>query len=118
MASRTLRCSFIAFHVTLGLVLLVLSVRTAVYALGPGGAHSPHVAALAILEAAGALLFLLPKSLRAGGVLLLLSIGLGMILHATAHQFRADLLVYAVGTWFVTVHGSAWGANRATSAAR
>src|SRR5512135_1270910 len=104
-----LRRSFIAFHLTLGLTLLILSVRTAAEALAPAAGHaSAHVAVVAAMEALGAVLFLAPRSLRIGGALLLLSIGLAIILHAVAGQFRGDLLVYAAGTWFVMVHGSAW----------
>src|ERR1043165_4059518 len=109
MATRLLRCSFIAFHITLGLTLLVLSVRSAVFALGGGSHPHSHVAALALIEAAGAVLFLVPRSIRAGGALLLFSIGLALLLHGTEGQLRGDLLVYAVGTWFVMVHGPAWG---------
>ena len=108
MVTPILRRSFIAFHLTLGLTLLVLSVRTAIAALAVHASHSStHVAALAMLEAVGAGLFILPRSLRAGGVLLLLSIGLALVVHAAAGQFRGDLLVYAAGTWFVMVHGPA-----------
>lgn len=64
MATATLRRSFIAFHLTLGLTLLVLSIRTALHALGPGaGLGDSHVVVLAILEAIGAALFLLPRTL-------------------------------------------------------
>ena len=107
MATPILRRSFIAFHLTLGLTLLVLSARTVLEALQGGHAH-PHVALLGAMEAAGAVLFLLPRSLRAGGVLLLITIGLAFLVHAATGQFRGDLLVYAAGTWFVMVHGPAW----------
>ena len=110
MVTPILRRSFIAFHLTLGLTLLFLSVRTGIQALAAHGDHSSlHIAALAMLESIGAVLFLLPRSVRVGGVLLLLSIGIALLVHATAGQFRGDLLVYAAGTWFVLVHGSAWG---------
>lgn len=109
MVTPTLRRSFIAFHLTLGQALLWASARTAIEALAAHDHSSPHIAALGILEAAGALLFLWPRTMRVGGVLLLLSIGLALFVHAAAGQFRGDLLVYAAGTWFVLVHGSAWG---------
>ena len=109
MATPMQRCSFIAFHLTLGLTLLILSVRTVVEVLAAGAGQVNLHAAVGALEALGALLFLFPRSLRVGGALLLLTIGLVIVLHAVAGQFRGDLLVYAVGTWFVMVHGSAWG---------
>jgi hypothetical protein len=108
MATPILRRSFLAFHLTLGLTLLYLSARTALEALAPGaGPVSPHVVVVSTLEAVGATLFLLPRTLRVGGALLLVSIGAAVVLHALAGQFRGDLLVYAAGTWFVMVHGSA-----------
>lgn len=113
MATATLRRSFIAFHLTLGLTLLFLSVRTALQALGPGtGQGIGHVALLALLEAVGAALFLLPRTLRVGGGLLLLSIGLATVVHLASGQFRGDLVVYSVGTWFVMVHGPGWSTAR------
>ena len=110
MVTPILRRSFIAFHLTLGVTLLFLSVRTAIQALAVHESHSSlHIAALAMLETLGAALFLWPRTLRVGGALLLLTIGIALLVHATAGQFRGDLLVYAAGTWFVLVHGSAWG---------
>ena len=108
MATPALRRSFFAFHVTLGLVLLVYSVKTALDAL-PGTGHLNHPAVLiGTLEAIGAVLFLFPRTLRTGGALLLLSIGVAFLLHGLSGQFRGDLLIYGTGTWFVMVHGPAW----------
>ena len=109
MATPGLRRSFFAFHLTLGLTLLILSVRTAMEALDPAAGHvNPHVGLLAIVETAGAALFLFPRTLRVGGTLLLVTIGLALLIHALAGQFRGDLLIYAAGTWFVMAHGPAW----------
>ncbi len=116
MVTPTLRRSFIAFHLTLGLTLLVLSARTVVEAVASGAHPHPHAALVGLLEALGAVLFLIPRSLRLGGVLLLVSIGLALVLHAAAGQFRGDLLVYAAGTWFVMVHGSGWGESHSLAA--
>lgn len=111
MASPTLRRSFFTFHLTLALVLLVLSLRTAAQALDPIAGHAnPHIALIGLIEAGGAILFLFARSLRVGGVLLLVTIGLVLILHALDGQFRGDLLIYAAGTWFVMIHGPAWPA--------
>ena len=116
MATPALRRSFIALHLTLGLTLLVLSARTVLEGLGSGAHPNPHVALVGFLEALGAVLFLIPRSLRWGGILLLVSIGVALVVHAVAGQFRSDLLVYAAGTWFVMVHGSAWGESRSVAA--
>jgi hypothetical protein len=105
--------AFIAFHLTLGLVLLFLSARATLHALAPiAGPADPHVGVLALVEAFGAALFLLPQTLRVGGALLLLTLGLAAVVHALGGQLRADLLVYAAGTWFVMVHGPAWTTGR------
>jgi hypothetical protein len=113
MVTTMLRRSFITFHLTLGLTLLVLSIRTALHGLGPrAGQGDSHVVVLAILEAFSATLFLLPRTLRAGGVLLLLAIGLALLVHLASGQFRGDLLVYATGTWFVVVHGPGWSSSQ------
>lgn len=113
MTTPTLRRSFITFHLTLGLTLLIVSVRTAVHALGTGtGQAESHVAVLALIETLGAVLFLLPRTLRAGSVLLLITIGLALVAHLVSGQLRGDLVVYAAGTWFVMVHGSGWSSAR------
>ena len=113
MPTRALRRSFIAFHLTLGFTLLFLSARTALHVLSAGaGQGDSHVALLGLLEAVGAALFLFPRTLRAGGMLLLLTIGVALVVHLVSGQFRGDLLVYAAGTWFVVVHGSGWSSAR------
>ena len=106
MVTTTLRRSFIAFHLTLGFTLLFFSARTALQA------REPHIAALAIVEAVGAVLFLLPRTLRIGGALLLLTLGAAVLVHVLSGLLRADLLVYAAGTWFVMVHGAGWTSAR------
>lgn len=117
-AQAGVRRAFVAFHLTLGLALFYLSVRTVLHALAAaGGQRDPHVALLASVEAIGAALFLLPRTVRVGGVLLLLTILVAVVVHAaTAGELRADLLVYAAGTWFVMVHGSGWQGAREGSA--
>ena len=104
MVTPSLRRSFIAFHLVLGLTLLYLSLRTALHALGAGPGDS-HVVVLGFVEGTGAVLFLIPWTLRIGGILLLLTIGLATVMHLLSGQLRGDLVVYGVGTWFVMVHG-------------
>jgi hypothetical protein len=109
MATPLLRRSFIAFHLVLGFGLLAASVQTLLWAIAPGGQEAhPHIALLAAVEAVGAILFVLPRTLRAGAVLLLATIGLALVIHAVQGEWRLDLAVYAAGTWFVLVHGSGW----------
>ncbi len=109
MALMASRRSFIAFHLVLALGLLVLSVETLLHSLAPANLHShQHLAVVAAIEGMGALLFLFPRTLRVGAVLLIVTIGTAFALHALQGELRPDLAVYAVGAWFVLEHGSGW----------
>ena len=111
MAAPNVRRAFIIFYVVLGVGLLVANVQTLAHALHELSGRHGHLAIVASLEASGALLFLFPKTLRAGGVLLLITVLGALAVHTYLGQWRLDLLVYATGVWFVMVHGSAWHAR-------
>jgi hypothetical protein len=117
MATRNVRRSFIIFHLVLGLGLLFGSSETLLHALGNTVGHSDHahlhLAIVAGLEGLGAVLFLLPRTLRVGGILLLITILGAWAVHSVRGEWRFDLLIYAAGTWFVMVHGAEWGARPA-----
>jgi uncharacterized membrane protein YphA (DoxX/SURF4 family) len=100
------RRAFVAFHLVLGLALLWGSVHTAVH----HGASDLHARIIGSVEAIGAAAFLLPRALRFGAALLLLTILGALLIHAARGEFRPDLLVYAAGVLFVAVHGSGYGA--------
>lgn len=117
MNTAAARRAFVAFQVVLGLALLYGSVHTAVGALSHGGHTGVPLAVLGTVEAIGAVLLLVPRTLAIGGVLLLLTIGIATALHAAQGQIRADLLVYAAGTLLVMVQGSAWRRLGPTTAA-
>ena len=91
----------------LGLSLLIGSVQTVAHAHAAAGAHGPHVAILGIFEAAAALLFLVPRTLRIGAFGLLASLAVAFAVHAFMKQLRWDLLVYAAAVFFVAAHGPA-----------
>ena len=57
----------------------------------------------------GAVLLLLPRTLRLGGGLQLATFAIAMLAHGLRGQFPTVLLVYAAGTSLVMVHGSVWG---------
>jgi uncharacterized membrane protein YphA (DoxX/SURF4 family) len=97
-----IRRAFIVFHLILGLALLWGSIHTLLH-LGPPDVHARIVG---ILEAVGALAFLVPATLRLGAGLLLFSLLGAMLLHAAQGEVRPDLLVYAAGVLLVMVHGS------------
>lgn len=101
---RYLRQAFVGFHLTLGVTLFTQSV-TAVVDLGRA---DPHVLVLGWLEALAAVLFLVPRLMRVGAVLLLGSLAAAIAIHATRGQFPGALPVYAAGVIFVAVHGSAF----------
>jgi len=117
MVAPDVRRSFIIFHLVLGLGLLIGSAETLLHALGHAVGHSDHaynhLAVVAGLEAMGAVLFLLPGTLRAGGIILLITILGAWAVHSLRGELRFDLLIYAAGTWLVMVHGAAWGAGAA-----
>lgn len=106
MPSRRLLRAFVLLWWTLGVALFIGSVQTLNWALHPGHGPNSHLALLAGVEALGALLFVLPRTLRPGALLLLLCLAVAFVFHAAGHQFRWDLLVYAAAVLFVAVHGS------------
>ena len=109
MDAVLVRRSFVAFHLTLGLGLLFGSIQTLLHALAPANRPShQHLALVAAVEAIGAILFVLPGTLRPGALLLVLTIGLAFIAHAIQGEWRPDLAIYATGAWFVFVHGHGW----------
>ena len=102
--SERIRRAFLIFHLMLGLALLWGSVHTLLH-LGPTDLHARIVGSI---EAVGAVLFLIPRTLRLGGGLLVLSIVGAILVHAGMGDWRPDLLVYAAGVVLVIVHGSAY----------
>ena len=106
MPSQSIVRAFLAFWWTLGLLLIGYSVETAWHALsaGPDGIDL-HVAVLASVEAIAALLFLVPRTMRAGGSCLLAVFAVAFLLHGTKGEFASQLVLYAVAVSFVMVHG-------------
>jgi hypothetical protein len=102
MLGLSLRRAFAVFHATLGLVVLVESVQTVLHALGlRGGAVNHHLVLLALVEAIGAALFLFPPTLSAGGIAMLATFAVAVLVHASRGEFLLDLLVFAAGTLLV-----------------
>ena len=90
------------FRAVLGLVVLIESVRTALHAAGlHGGALRPHLLLLASVEALGAVLFLVPATLVAGGLTMLATFAIAFAFHALHGEPPLTLLVYAAGTLLV-----------------
>ena len=104
MPPRSLLRAFLALWLTTGVVLVIASVATVREAwLAP---HvNPHLVALGSIEALAALLFMIPRTFRAGAIGLLVTIGAAFVVHAALGQFRGDLLLYGTVIAFVLVHG-------------
>ena|SRR5436190_8687684 len=92
--------AFTIFHIVLGMGLLAASVETLMHAIHQGHWHL-HLGLVAGIEATGALLFLIPKTKRVGGALLLLTLVGAAVLHAVQREWRIDLVIYAAGVWLV-----------------
>jgi hypothetical protein len=110
MSVDRLRRPFIPLHLSVGLVVLVGSVRTTFGAVQHGApvGGNLHLVLLGMIEAIGALLFLLPKCTRVGGTIMLVTFGIAIVAHALQRQFPGFLLVYAAATWVVMVDGGLW----------
>jgi len=114
MAASSVRRAFMLFHLALGLGILAATAQTAYHGLTEHQGLDLHLGMLVTLETLGALLFLLPKSIKAGGSVLLVVLLGGFVIHLTRGELAVQLLIYAAGVWFVMVHGPVWGAQSAT----
>jgi hypothetical protein len=85
MTGDRARLPFVVLHLTLGLVVLYGSVRTALGGLhaGPSGGGNWHLVFLGTLAIA-------------------------IVAHAFQREFPGNLLVYSAATWLVMVHGGLW----------
>ncbi len=107
MAYRTSGRSFIALHLTLALVALVQSGQTLHHAIGALAEHRPFVL-FGALQLVAAVLFLVPRTLRVGGAVLVVVFAHAALYEAVHGNFPAASLVYAVAALFVTSNGGAW----------
>jgi hypothetical protein len=105
METQSLRPAFVLLHVTLGLMLGFGGGVTAWEASGP---HAVHLVVLGGLEAAAAILFLLPRTVGLGALGLILACGTAFVAHAAMGQWRGDLLVYLAAVFFIAHHGPAY----------
>jgi hypothetical protein len=97
-------------HAALGLGLLVATLETFLHAMHEHGGPDLHLGFVIALEGIGAVLFLIPRTLRVGAIALLIVLLGGFAVHVTRGELEVQLLIYAAGVWFVMVHGAAWGA--------
>lgn len=105
MPSRSLLRAFLALWMITGFILLVASLTTVRGALVTLDHVNPHLVTLGSVEAAAAVLFLIPRTFRAGAIGLIVTIGVAFATHLALGQFRGDLFLYGVVVWFALVHG-------------
>jgi len=101
MTAANVRREFRLFHAILGLGLLIMSLQTLVHALRELHGDHRHLALVAGLEAAGAVLFLIPRTIRWGGFILLVVLLVGFAEPLTRGELELQRLVYAAGVWFL-----------------
>ena len=104
MPPQRLMRAFLFLWLATGVVLLYGSVETVRSALGPWHPN-PHLVILGSVEAAAAVLFLLPTWMRIGAIGLLSTIVVAFAVHGVLHEFRGDLLLYAAAVSFISIHG-------------
>lgn len=112
MNHKTIRTAFIGFHFTLAIVVLLQSVWGVKHALSTVN-HALLV--LAIVKILAAIVFMIPQTVRLGGLVLLLVFAVAFSIHLLHGELDLRLLVYAAGTLFVIVHGSAFQGKRTTA---
>ena len=107
MARTAIKRAFVAFHLTLGIVIFIESLLTVVHSM-----HSPTQSHLGTIlpwfagaEAIAALMLLVPQTLKIGGIILLIIFLAALLVHGPADGM--PLFVYAAGVIFVMAHGSA-----------
>jgi hypothetical protein len=106
MAATETRRAFMIFHAVLGAALLLMSHNTLIHSLHAHGFG--HLTVVTGVEMIGALLLLIPRTLKIGGLALLVVLVPGFIVQLTRGHWELQLLIYASGVWFVMVHGAAW----------
>jgi uncharacterized membrane protein YphA (DoxX/SURF4 family) len=104
--TRAPRRAFAVFHGTLGVVVAVESVRTVFRAFQGHPNHA--LLLLSSVEAVGAVLFLVPRTLRIGAAMMLATFAVAFLVHAPGGEVNLALLVYAAGTVLVVVQHRAF----------
>ena len=102
----SVRRAFMALHWALGLGILVATLQTLLHVTREHGGPDLHMGFLVALESVGAVLFLIPRTLRVGAVALLIVLLGGFAVHVARGELEVQLLIYAAGVWFVMVHGA------------
>lgn len=114
MSALNPRLAFQLFHGALGIGLLVAGLMGLWHA--GHELHEPghlHYAFVAGLQAMGALLLLVPRTVKWGGAALLVVLLPGFVNHIVHGAWELHQLILAAGVWLVMVQGAAWGRRAA-----
>ncbi len=95
---------FFIFHLILALVVFIQSVGTVRHAIAD---NDSHLGLLASLEALAAALFVVPKTIRIGGAILLMIFAIAIAIHGIRDGL--NLIVYAAGVVLVMTKGDTFG---------
>lgn len=106
MPPRSLFWSFLALWIVTGLVLFVGGAESVLQTPGVSPPGTPRFVLLGRFQAAAALLFLIPRTLRIGAAGLFGAITVVFVVHTGLGHFRGDLLLYGVAVLFVLIHGA------------
>ena len=108
MNGKSFRTTFAIFRVTLGVVVFLQSVGAVLRAHAGGVvvAMRSHLLILAVAEALSAILFLIPKTTKAGGGILLVVFAIVLFVHGVRGELT--LLVYAAGVVLVMIQGGSY----------
>jgi hypothetical protein len=105
---KNFRLSYVIFRILLGAVIFLESINVVLRAARGGAPHplGSHLTVLAVAEAVAAVLFLIPKTARAGGGILLMIFVFVIYVHGLRGEL--PLLVYAAGIAMVMVEGGTY----------
>jgi len=106
--NQSLRRSFVGFHLVLAIVVFVQSFLTATKAFSVEPEANWLLFGLASVEAVAAILFVIPATLKIGGIVLCLVFFVAFTLHAIVGEFELHLLVYFTGILFILFHGAGY----------
>ena len=118
MSARSLFWSYLALWVVTGVLLFVAGVESVLQTPGIFPPGTPRFVLLGALQAAAAVLFLIPRTLRIGAAGLLGVITVIFVVQTGLGYFRGDLLLYAVAVLFVLIHGTPTHAQWRADASR
>ncbi len=105
---KNFRIWYVLFRIILGAVIFLESISVVLRAAGKqtAGALMSHLTIFAVAEAVASILFLVPRTARAGGGILLAIFVVAIYLHGLRGEL--PLLVYAAGVAMVMVEGGTY----------